>query len=149
MHAVKNHSPPESFSHSFTENTSYKIHLGAACSLFGLNALLLLHANKDFCLRLGLVTSLCQFNGGKTSAHMNMRRNLNSAITPRKNEKAWGGLWLCKMTDRPREVWTRSVTKVEVAGHTQLRANMAYLNSSSHTTWSEKKQIWSEGLSKR
>lgn len=39
-------------------------------------------------------------------------------------------------TDRPREVCTRSVTKVEVAGQTQLRASMAYLNSSSHTTWS-------------
>lgn len=40
----------------------------------------------------------------------------------------------CMMTDLPREVCTRSVTKVEVAGHTQLRASMAYLNSSSHTT---------------
>lgn len=47
--------------------------------------------------------------------------------------------WLRGMTDRPREVWTRSVTKVEVAGQTQLRANMAYLNSSSQTTWSGKK----------
>lgn len=55
--------------------------------------------------------------------------------------KASEGFWLYEMTNRPREVCTRSVTKVEVAGHTQLRANMAYLNSSSHTTWSEKEQM--------
>lgn len=52
--------------------------------------------------------------------------------------------WLCKMTNRPREVCTRSVTKVEVAGQTQLRANMAYLNSSSHTTWSENRRKWAD-----
>ena len=40
-------------------------------------------------------------------------------------------------THWPREVCTSRVTSVEVAGHTQFRANMAYLNSSSHTTWSE------------
>lgn len=39
-------------------------------------------------------------------------------------------------THCPLEVCTRSVTKVDVAGHTQFSANMAYLNSSSHTTWS-------------
>lgn len=37
-------------------------------------------------------------------------------------------------THCPRDVCTKSVTSVEVAGHTQLRASMAYLNSSSHTT---------------
>lgn len=37
-------------------------------------------------------------------------------------------------THCPLEVCTRSVTKVDVAGHTQFSANMAYLNSSSHTT---------------
>lgn len=55
----------------------------------------------------------------------------------------------CKMTDLPREVCTRSVTKVEVAGHTQLRASMAYLNSSSHTTWSEKGANDQRGFTRR
>lgn len=36
----------------------------------------------------------------------------------------------------PRDVWTSRVTRVDVAGHRQFRANNAYLNSSSHTTWS-------------
>lgn len=36
------------------------------------------------------------------------------------------------------------VMSVEVAGHTQLRASMAYLNSSSHTTWSREGE--GEGL---
>lgn len=40
-------------------------------------------------------------------------------------------------THCPLEVWTSSVTRVDVAGHTQFSANMAYLNSSSHTTWSD------------
>lgn len=37
-------------------------------------------------------------------------------------------------THCPLEVCTRSVTSVDVAGHTQFSASMAYLNSSSHTT---------------
>lgn len=36
----------------------------------------------------------------------------------------------------PLDVWTSSVINVEVAGHIQFRASIAYLNSSSHTTWS-------------
>lgn len=40
-------------------------------------------------------------------------------------------------THCPLEVWTKSVTNVDVAGQTQFSANMAYLNSSSHTTWSD------------
>lgn len=40
-------------------------------------------------------------------------------------------------THCPLEVCTRSVTRVDVAGQTQFSANMAYLNSSSHTTWSK------------
>ena len=43
-------------------------------------------------------------------------------------------------THCPLEVWTKRVTKVDVAGHTQFSANMAYLNSSSHTTWSVEMQ---------
>jgi len=73
-----------------------------------------------------------------TSADMNMWTNLN-CIHSHTEEKS-NSRTLQNMTDRPREVCTRSVTKVEVAGHTQLRANMAYLNSSSHTTWSENEQ---------
>lgn len=49
---------------------------------------------------------------------------------------ARGGFRSCGLTDRPLEVCTSSVIRVEVAGQTQFRANMAYLNSSSHTTWS-------------
>lgn len=41
---------------------------------------------------------------------------------------------LAGVTDRPLEVCTSSVIRVEVAGQMQFRANMAYLNSSSHTT---------------
>lgn len=37
----------------------------------------------------------------------------------------------------PLEVWTRRVMRVEVAGQTQFRASMAYLHSSSQTTWSK------------
>lgn len=59
---------------------------------------------------------------------------------------ARGGFRSCGVTDRPLEVCTRSVIRVEVAGQTQFRANMAYLNSSSHTTWSgkdgEKGHMW-------
>lgn len=44
-------------------------------------------------------------------------------------------------THCPLEVWTNSVIKVDVAGHTQLSANIAYLNSSSQTTWSNWKGI--------
>lgn len=44
----------------------------------------------------------------------------------------------CGVTDRPLEVCTSSVIRVEVAGQMQFSANMAYLNSSSHTTWSGK-----------
>lgn len=36
----------------------------------------------------------------------------------------------------PLDVWTSRVINVEVAGHMQFRASIAYLNSSSHTTWS-------------
>lgn len=36
----------------------------------------------------------------------------------------------------PLDVWTSRVINVEVAGHIQFRASIAYLNSSSHTTWS-------------
>lgn len=36
----------------------------------------------------------------------------------------------------PLDVWTSRVINVDVAGHTQFRASIAYLNSSSHTTWS-------------
>lgn len=36
----------------------------------------------------------------------------------------------------PREVCRRRVTRVEAPGHVQLFANKAYLNSSSHTTYS-------------
>lgn len=36
----------------------------------------------------------------------------------------------------PLDVWTSNVISVEVAGHIQFKANMAYLNSSSQTTWS-------------
>lgn len=49
-------------------------------------------------------------------------------------------------THCPRDVCTSSVTSVEVAGHTQLRASMAYLNSSSHTTWSGKQNIPTHNL---
>lgn len=37
-------------------------------------------------------------------------------------------------THWPREVWTSSVMRVEVAGQTQFSASMAYLHSSSQTT---------------
>lgn len=40
----------------------------------------------------------------------------------------------------PLEVWTSSVISVDVAGHIQFKANMAYLNSSSQTTWS----VWNK-----
>lgn len=41
-----------------------------------------------------------------------------------------------KWTHCPLEEWINRVMSVEVPGHTQFRASMAYLNSSSHTTWS-------------
>lgn len=85
---------------------------------------------------LDLFTSPCLvlLNGADLSADIEHEYILNFL-------KASEGFRLYEMTNRPREVCTRSVTKVEVAGHTQLRANMAYLNSSSHTTWSEKEQM--------
>lgn len=39
-------------------------------------------------------------------------------------------------THCPLEEWINRVMSVEVPGHTQFKASMAYLNSSSHTTWS-------------
>lgn len=58
----------------------------------------------------------------------------------------WLFLWEFFMlinTYCPLDVWTSRVINVEVAGHIQFRASIAYLNSSSHTTWSvgEKKRI--------
>lgn len=44
--------------------------------------------------------------------------------------------WLVWGTHWPRDVCTSRVMRVEVAGQTQFRASMAYLHSSSHTTWS-------------
>jgi len=41
-------------------------------------------------------------------------------------------------THCPLDVCSRSVTSVEVAGHRQLLASNAYLNSSTHTTCSER-----------
>lgn len=43
---------------------------------------------------------------------------------------------LAQGTHWPRDVCTSRVMRVEVAGQMQFRASMAYLHSSSHTTWS-------------
>lgn len=40
----------------------------------------------------------------------------------------------------PLEVWTNKVISVDVAGQIQFKANIAYLNSSSHTTWSAEEE---------
>lgn len=47
-----------------------------------------------------------------------------------------GGEKESKWTHCPLEEWINRVMSVEVPGHTQFKASMAYLNSSSHTTWS-------------
>lgn len=50
----------------------------------------------------------------------------------RKNDRKRENKW----THCPLEEWINRVMRVEVPGHTQFKASMAYLNSSSHTTWS-------------
>ena len=48
-------------------------------------------------------------------------------------------------THCPLEEWISRVMSVEVPGHTQFKASMAYLNSSSHTTWSAHSKRKQEG----
>lgn len=44
-------------------------------------------------------------------------------------------------THWPRDVCTSRVMRVDVAGQMQFRASMAYLHSSSHTTWSAGRRV--------
>lgn len=120
-----------------------KINLGGCCSLFWCTlfyVLLSFTMDWDFCLWFGFLTSPWQFYGSYLciSRQENVKKSELCSHT-----KEWSDSLrrFCKMTDRPREVCTRSVTRVEVAGQTQLRANMAYLNSSSQTTWSENEEM--------
>lgn len=58
--------------------------------------------------------------------------------SPSRDSPAWrsGG-----RTHWPRDVCTSRVMRVDVAGQMQFRASMAYLHSSSHTTWSAGRMV--------
>ena len=139
--AVKNHFPPQSFSHRFTENKSKKspfFFLGSGL-MHSPCFLLFPTINFFFFSPWGSFTSLCQFDGRYIFIYIsNDGRVKTFELCDHTEEKSSqpeeARPVCCKMTDLPREVCTSSVTRVEVAGHTQLRASMAYLNSSSHTT---------------
>lgn len=63
--------------------------------------------------------------------------NFWAALCIRQSNWNWnGGEKESKWTHCPLEEWINRVMSVEVPGHTQFKASMAYLNSSSHTTWS-------------
>lgn len=88
-----------------------------------------------------LAFSVCMFASEKafTLSAVSLTANnvgLHCAELNRKTDRGKEMEW----TYCPLEEWINRVMSVEVPGHTQFKASMAYLNSSSHTTWSADKR---------
>lgn len=133
---MKYHFPPVSFSYDFIrkKTRAKKNHCGTTSFLCWHIVLPRLPAVPHNELRLPVCLS--SFTSLLHKSHISHHQTRKpEKIRPLQTHKgAREGCRPCGVTDRPLEVCTSSVIRVEVAGQMQFSANMAYLNSSSHTT---------------